>query len=138
MRSQEITLMLSRALGVSVSKAESLKREIGLLGKDEAGKKISSVIESSIGYIFSESNRVLANYQKKYNRTISRVVLTGGGALLKGLPEYVSQWLSAETVFGDSFSKIETPAFLAPVLRDAGPEFSVAIGLALKKLQEEA
>lgn len=67
---------------------------------------------------------------------MSKVVLTGGGALLKGLPEFARKWLEAEVVLGDSFSKIESPAFLQTVLSDAGPEFSVAIGLALKKLQE--
>lgn len=134
--SQEITLALSRSLNVSVAKAEGLKREIGLTGKDEDAKKISEVVESSIGYVFAEANRALLNYQQKNNRTVSKVVLTGGGALLKGLPVYVKQWLSSQTVFGDPFSKLESPAFLTPLLKEAGPEFSVSIGLALKKLQE--
>ncbi len=136
--SQEVTLALSRSLNVSVAKAESLKREIGLLGKEEDTKKISGVIESAIGYIFAESNRVLLNYQSKNNRTISKVILTGGGVLLKGLPDYAKKWLSTQSVFGDPFAKLETPAFLAPLLKEAGPEFSVSIGLALKKLQESA
>lgn len=135
--SQEITLGLSRALNISIAKAEGLKREVGLMGKDEDGKKISSVVESITSYIFSEANRTLINYQNKYNRSISRVILTGGGALLKGLGPFAQKWLEADVVFGDSFSKLETPAFLAPVLKEAGPEFSVAIGLALKKLQEK-
>ncbi|MCI0542403.1 type IV pilus assembly protein PilM [bacterium] len=134
--SQEITLTLSRSLNVSVAKAESLKRDIGLTGKEEDTKKISGVVESSIGYIFAESNRVLLNYQSKNNRTISKVILTGGGVLLKGLPDYAKKWLSTQTVFGDPFAKLETPAFLVPLLKEAGPEFSVSIGLALKKLQE--
>lgn len=134
--SQEITLALSRSLNVSVAKAEGLKRDVGLSGRDEDTKKISGVIESAIGYIFAEANRVLINYQAKHNRTVSKVVLTGGGALLKGLPDYAKKWLDAEVHFGDSFAKLESPAFLTPLLKEAGPEFSVAIGLALKKLQE--
>ncbi len=136
--SQEITLALSRALNVSIAKAEGLKRSVGLLGKDEDGRKVSDVVEATAGYIFAEANRVLVSYQSKNNRSISKVVLTGGGALLKGLPEFARKWLEAEVVLGDSFSKLETPAFLQTVLADAGPEFSVAIGLALKKLQETA
>lgn len=134
--SQEVTLALSRSLNVSVAKAEGLKRDIGLSGRDEDAKKISSVVESTIGYIFAEANRVLLNYQSKHNRTVSKVVLTGGGALLKGLPDYAKKWLDAEVHFGDAFAKLESPAFLTPLLKEAGPEFSVAIGLALKKLQE--
>jgi type IV pilus assembly protein PilM len=136
--SQEMTLALSRSLNVSIAKAESLKRSIGLLGKDEEGQKVSSIIESTAGYIFAEANRVLLSYQNKNNRSVSKVVLTGGGALLKGLPEFARKWLEAEVVLGDSFSKVESPAFLQTVLSEAGPEFSVAIGLALKKLQETA
>jgi len=136
--SQEVTLAIARSLNVSVAKAEGLKRDIGLSGRDEDAKKISSVVESTIGYIFAEANRVLINYQSKHNRTVSKVVLTGGGALLKGLPDYARKWLDAEVHFGDAFAKLESPAFLTPLLEEAGPEFSVAIGLALKKLQESA
>jgi len=134
--SQEITIALSRALGISIAKAEKMKRDIGLTGRDEESRKVSEIIEAATSYIFTEANRVLLGYQSKNNTTISRVVLTGGGVLLKGLSEYSKKWLEAEVVFGDSFSKIETPAFLQAVLTDAGPEFSVAIGLALKRLQE--
>jgi type IV pilus assembly protein PilM len=134
--SQEITLALSRALNVSIAKAEGLKRSVGLLGKDEDGRKVSAVVESTASYIFAEANRVLLSYQNKNNRSVSKVVMTGGGALLRGLPEFARKWLEAEVVLGDSFSKLESPAFLQAVLSDAGPEFSVAIGLALKKLQE--
>lgn len=134
--SQEITLALSRALNVSIAKAEGLKRTVGLLGRDEDERKVSAVVESTASYIFAEANRVLLSYQNKNNRSVSKVVLTGGGALLKGLPEFARKWLEAEVVLGDSFSKLESPAFLQAVLSDAGPEFSVAIGLTLKKLQE--
>ncbi|MFA5830829.1 MAG: type IV pilus assembly protein PilM [Candidatus Paceibacterota bacterium] len=134
--SQEITIALSRALNISIAKAEKMKREVGLAGRDDESRKVSAIIESVTSYIFTEANRVLLGYQNKNNKTVSKIVLTGGGVLLKGLPEHAKKWLEAEVVFGDSFSKIETPAFLQAVLTDAGPEFSVAIGLALKRLQE--
>jgi type IV pilus assembly protein PilM len=134
--SQEITIALSRAMNISIAKAEKLKREVGLAGRDEEARKVSAIIESVTSYIFTEANRVLLGYQNKNNKTVSKIVLTGGGVLLKGLSEHAKKWLEAEVVFGDSFSKIETPAFLQAVLTDAGPEFSVAIGLALKRLQE--
>ena len=35
------------------------------------------------------------------------------------------------------FNKVSTPAFLEKILRETGPEFAVAIGLALRKLAEE-
>jgi len=39
-------------------------------------------------------------------------------------------------VMADPFSKVEFPAFLENVLKEAGPSFAVAIGLALRRLQD--
>ena len=38
--------------------------------------------------------------------------------------------------YADPFGKLETPAFLAEEFAQAGPEFTVAIGVALRKLSE--
>jgi len=134
--SQDITLAISKSMGVDVKKAESLKREIGIENKTSE-KNVSDVAKLSVGYIFDESNRVLLNYQRKYNKTISKVILTGGGVLLKGFLQDAKEHLETDVVFGDPFAKVEAPAFLEPVLKEAGPEFAVAIGLALRKLQEK-
>jgi type IV pilus assembly protein PilM len=134
--SQEITLALSRALGLPVGEAEHMKRTVGL-SQDEKYKNMKDIITLNLDYIFSETNRVILNYQKKYNRSISRVVLTGGGALLKGLLDLARNHFQTEVVLGDPFSKTEAPAFLENILKNAGPEFAVAIGLALKQLQDK-
>lgn len=42
-----------------------------------------------------------------------------------------------EVTLADPFQKVQSPAFLEEVLKNAGPEFAVAVGLALRKLQEE-
>ena len=36
---------------------------------------------------------------------------------------------------GDPFSKVEAPAFLTDVLRKNGPEFTAALGIALRRIQ---
>jgi len=133
--SQDITIAISKALGVSVEKAEKLKREIGLSGTGD-DDKVSQAASLTLEHIFSETNRVLLNYQRKYNKTIKSIVLTGGGVLLKGMRERAGKSLETEVLFADPFSKVDAPAFLEPILKDAGPEFAVAIGLALRKLQE--
>ena len=76
------------------------------------------------------------NYQKRYNKNIERIVLTGGGAVLKGLLPFATERLEIDAELADPFSKIETPAFLEDVLKEIGPEFAVAVGLATRKLQE--
>ncbi len=133
--SQEITLALSRSLGKTVGDAEHIKRTVGLSAEPDY-KEVKEITMLNLDYIFTETNRVISNYQQKYNRSISKVILTGGGSLLKGLLDVARTRFQTEVVLGDPFSKTEAPAFLEPVLRTAGPEFAVAIGIALRKLQE--
>lgn len=133
--SQDITLALSRALSVSVSEAENLKRMHGLKGGTEY-KELTEIITVNLDYIFYEANAALLNYQKKYQKNISKVILTGGGVLLKGFIDLARVSFQTDVIYGDPFAKLETPAFLADEFRQAGPEFAVAIGAALRRLSE--
>ena len=130
----DISNSISKSLGVPFGEAEKMKKEFGLFG-NPAEKSLADIIQVHMDYIFSEVNNVLLGYEKKYNRTISKVILTGGGALLKGLKEVAVNNFRAEIEIGRPFSKISAPAFLEKVLENMGPEFAVALGLALRKLQ---
>ena len=130
----EITDAISKSLSVPFSKAEEMKKEFGLFG-NPAEKNLSDIIKIHIDYIFSETNNVLLGYEKKYNRTISKIIFSGGGSLLKGLKEVAIDNFKAEIENGHPFSKVGAPAFLEKVLETMGPEFAVALGLALRRLQ---
>ncbi|MBI2476469.1 MAG: pilus assembly protein PilM [Candidatus Taylorbacteria bacterium] len=133
--SQDITLALSRALNVSVAEAENVKRHFGLSYKRE-GVNVPQIMSASLNFIFSEANRVLLNFEKRYNKPIGNVVLTGGGVNLKGFYEMAQAAFQVPAIVADPFTKLRSPAFLDPVLKGAGPEFAVAIGVALRRLQE--
>lgn len=133
--SQSITDELSKSLGISTVDAEYLKREKGLIGEVN-GVKVKDVVTLTLNYIFSESNRVILAYQKKYNKNVSKVVLVGGGSALKGVVDVAKESFQTEVVAGDPFAKVVAPAFLEKVLHDTGPEFAVAVGVALRRLQE--
>jgi type IV pilus assembly protein PilM len=130
----DISNSISKSLSVSFAEAEKMKKEFGLFGNG-AEKTLADIIKVHIDYIFSETNNVLLGYEKKYNRTISKVIFTGGGSLLKGLKEVAENNFRAEIEIGRPFSKVSAPAFLEKVLDTLGPEFAVALGLALRKLQ---
>lgn len=135
MGSQDITMALSKSLGIPVAEAEQLKREYGLTHREVNEKNINDIISLTLDNIFGEAKRVLMNYQKRYNKTVSKIILTGGGVLLKGLPAVATKNFETEVMLGDPFSKVDAPAFLGGTLKENGPEFAVAIGLALKALQ---
>jgi Tfp pilus assembly PilM family ATPase len=120
---------------MTIGDAEHIKRTIGISPLPE-NKALSEIIALNLDYIFSETGRVVTSYEHKYNKSISKIILTGGGTLLRGLLELARTRFQTEIILGDPFAKTEAPAFLEPVLRVAGPEFAVAIGIALRKLQE--
>jgi type IV pilus assembly protein PilM len=133
--SQDITLALSKALSVPVIDAETMKRSKGLKGGPEY-KELTEIITVNLDYIFYEANAALLNYQKKYQKNVGKVVLTGGGVLLKGFTDLAKVSFQTDVVYADPFGKLETPAFLAEEFATAGPEFTVAIGAALRCLSE--
>jgi len=76
------------------------------------------------------------SYRKKYSKNVSKIILTGGGVLLKGFTDLAKISFQTEVTNADPFSKIETPAILQDEFTRIGPEFAVAIGIALRKLAE--
>jgi len=133
MGSQDITATISKTLHLEINKAEDMKTEQGMLGDN---KELTSAIQLSLNHIITEINRFIDNYKKKNSRPISKIVLTGGGILLKGFPEFAQKNIDLNIEVGDPFSRVEAPASLQETLKEAGPGFSVAIGLAIKALQE--
>jgi type IV pilus assembly protein PilM len=133
--SQDITLALSKALSISVAEAESLKRTHGLKGGPEF-KELTEIITVNLDYIFYEANSALLTYQKKFTKNVSKIVLTGGGVILKGFTDLAKISFQTDVVYADPFGKLETPAVLAEDFLRAGPEFAVAIGAALRRLSE--
>lgn len=134
--SQDITLALSQSLATTVANAELLKRSFRPDDTEGDASKIKDIIVLTSDYIFAEANRVLLNYQKKYNKNISKVFLLGGGVKVGGFLDLAKKGLQTEVVLGDPFGKVEAPAFLEDMLRKTGPEFAVAMGLALRRLGE--
>lgn len=134
--SKDITNALSKSLGVPFERAEEMKREQGLT-PNVVDSTVHDIIKLSTDYIFSETSNTILTYEKKYNKNINKVILSGGGSLLKGFKELAEDAFRAEVVMADPFGKVEAPAFLSDILQSTGPEFAVSVGLALRKLQSE-
>ncbi len=130
----DITDSISKSLSVPFSEAEKMKKDFGIFG-NPTEKSLSDIIKIHVDYIFAETNNVLMGYEKRYNRTISKVIFTGGGCLLKGLKEVAESNFRGEIEIGFPFNKVNAPEFLRKVLQTMGSEFAVALGLALRKLQ---
>ena len=112
-----------------------MKRSFGLKGGPEY-KESAEIITVNLDYVFYEANATLLNYQKKYQKNVGKIILVGGGVLLKGFTDLAKISFQTDVVYADPFGKLETPAFLAEEFAQAGPEFAVAIGVALRRLSE--
>ena len=141
MGGQHMTDTLARSLTWEFEKAERVKREIGLIASSaysiDENDKIKTALLSTLSRVFSEIDRVLLSYGQRYNKNVSHVLLTGGGASLPGISEYAKQTLHADVEIANPFSHTEVPAFLKDVLKQIGPGFAVSVGLALRDLKQE-
>ena len=129
--SQDITRAISVSSNVSIARAESLKKEEGLGGSGELKSP-----ELVFSRILSEARRVLMQYETAHQRSVTSIVLTGGGGVTKELGAYAKNIFSIDVRVADPFVKTEAPAFMRPILQEIGPEFAVAVGIALRKLDE--
>ncbi len=131
---QDMTFALSRSLNVSVEEAEKLKRANGL-NTGEPG--VSDSLRGMLDFVFSETHRGLKSFERRYGRKVNDIILAGGGANLLGLAEFTQEAFSVPVSRANPFTHVEAPAFLDEVLKSVGPEFTVALGIAFRKLQEE-
>ena len=129
--SQDITRAIAASGNLSIARAEALKKERGIEGGGALGSP-----EIVFSRIFSAAERVLRQYETLHKRPVSSIVLTGGGGVTRELGTYAKNLFSIDVQVADPFKKTEAPAFMRPVLQEIGPEFAVAVGLALRKLSE--
>lgn len=129
--SQDITRAIAISGNVSFENAEVLKKEEGL---EQGGANGSP--ELVFSRIFSEVRRVLVQYETASQKSISSIIFTGGGGVTKELGTYAKATFAIDVRVADPFVKTEAPAFMRSVLESIGPEFAVAVGLALRKLEE--
>jgi type IV pilus assembly protein PilM len=133
--SQDVTTAVANTLGIAFAEAENIKCSTDV-SSPEADQKIVGAMTNILDYLFAEANQVLLSYEKRYNRAVDQIVLTGGGAMLGGILSVAKRSFQIDVAVGQPFSKVEAPAFLQNVLKTANPEFSVAVGVALRMLQE--
>ncbi len=131
---QDVTRTISAAHGIPIARAELVKKEQGFA--PTSGEYTKETITMVFSRIFQESKRVISQFETENARAITGVVLTGGGAVTKELSAYASEYFKIPVTIADPFAKVQAPAFMRPVLSEIGPEFAVAVGLALRKLDE--
>lgn len=131
----EVTQGIANRLGLELPAAENLKRtsRIGRAGQqihpDEL-QAIEVVTESSFDLLSSLRNTVEYYVNARPEHRPTRIVLSGGGAQLTGLPEALADLTRIPVIIGNPFEQV-TPAKNFAKSTVSPLALSVALGLAV-------
>jgi len=130
--SDSLTQAVVNKFNLDTQRAEEFKRNYGLVDNVLEGK-ILSVLTPIIESILVEVRRGVEFFK---GRTLSIAptdyVLSGDGALLPGLKEYVAKSLNANVMIAMPWNNIIIDKRFEDIAMKGAPSYSVAIGLALK------
>ena len=130
--SDSLTQAIVNKFNFEYKQAEEYKRNYGVT-PNVLENKIYEVLSPILESIILEVNRGIEFYK---NKTLTNAptdyLLTGDGALLPGLADYLSNTLHANASIANPWANIQVDRKFQDIISKSGPSYSVAIGLALK------
>lgn len=138
----QFTETMMEGLEIGRDEANLIKKKAEILqeGSDSpiGGSELQEQIERVILELAGEVRRTLEYYQvQNRNVSISKVYITGGGAKLESLPERLAHILELPVFLHDPLAGMEmSSSFNRQYVRGVGPQMSVAVGLALRGIEE--
>jgi len=102
--SQILNRALEQNLGLSKEQAEQYKRQYGLNPQEFQGK-VAAALQPALKVLLEAIQKAIRFFASQHpQNSIQRVVLSGGGAQLPGLIEYMSSQLASETLIASPFA----------------------------------
>lgn len=135
--SQMMTDAIAKGMGLSFEAAEKLKITTGLgslaipspqfKAVQPILENLASEIERSIDFYFTSIG---------YSKSIDAIILCGGGANTQGMLPYLSKRLHQNIEFGNPWVNVRLDGKIPPIDRKRSVQYSTAIGLSLRALDE--
>ncbi len=135
--SQMITDAIAKSLQLSFDEAEELKIKQGLGSlalKSPVLKAAEPVLESMAVEIEKSIDFYLNNL--RYSETVDSIVLCGGGSNMNGFLPYMTRRLGRPVEFGNPWVNVRLGREIPLIDRRHSVQYSTAIGLALRGLDE--
>jgi type IV pilus assembly protein PilM len=130
--SDSLTQAIINKFNFQYQRAEEFKRNYGV-SEEVLENKIYEVLSPILESIMVEIRRGVEFYKNKtLSVSPSYYLLSGDGALLPGLVEYVSKSLGVKSEIANPWKNIVVEDKFKDIIAKSGPSYSVAIGLALK------
>lgn len=130
-----ITQAISKYLNIGLERAEQFKYDLGISLIESAEDKVPQSIIDAITPIVNELKYAANLYQTKNNKSVEKIVLSGGSAMLPNLANYLTRVLDMKVIIGDPWARVSYPVDLKPLLNEIGPRLSIAVGLALREME---
>lgn len=131
----QYTALLQKELGLTYEQAEQVKRGNAVAGSFE-GVDIDGALETVSDMLALEISKTFDFYRATADDdgSVQKILISGGGSKLKGLPEYLSNRFEIPVERLDPFRRINFDArrFDPDYMREVVPEMAVAVGLALR------
>ena len=139
MSGNELTEVISKGLNVDYQKADDLKRKYGItdLSPEEkaSGQETRQILSPLIDLILREVEKIFNNFYQIEKKEIKKIIIAGGSALMPGLKEYFAKKFDKEVEIANPFLNIFYPPILEKKLKQMGPSYAIAVGLALRGLE---
>ena len=128
-----ITEIIADGMNISKTRADGIKKG----DEDLFQKKGIPMTFSSIETILNEVQRILSSYEKKHtDRKVKKIIISGGTSLMKGIDEYFQIKTGRQVQVGNPWKSLEHDPRLEPFIKEIGGSFSIAIGLALRGVED--
>lgn len=124
-----LTRAIMAALQLSLAQAEEYKRTYGA-SNDVLEGKLLQAMKPVLDSVVVEMRRTINFYMQTFpGGQISRIVLSGGGALMPGLVSWLSSQVGIEVSIGDPFEGLN----VQPTMTKLGPVYSAVIGVTARE-----
>lgn len=131
------TERIAQALGVTVDKAETIKREVGI-GNTVEYPNVKTSLLPVLNSLSAEIKNILKFHYDHSQEQVARIVLCGGNASTKNLPELLKEALGSEYVLTidvanpwQNLPNIANP----PLSFEKALNFAAAIGLSIRTIK---
>ena len=128
----EITKSIARSLGITVARAEELKRSFGI--RDAENNIVRQAMSSLIDLMVLEVNKTIHNYEDQQKSKIAKILLVGGLANMPDFQAYFGQKLGREVSLGNPLARIVIPPGIERFRAELNSTFVVSIGLAMREI----
>lgn len=130
-----LTKTLAKQLGADVAVAERMKLDMRGVAQGEMPPAFVQTLAPLVNELRYSINLYTRPQDGQSMKSIEKIILTGGTALLPSFAEYIHGQLGIKTYVGDPWARLMYPSDLRGLLDEIGPRFSVAIGLAMRDLE---